>query len=60
MALSPTFSAEREPRLRPLLPRLETPSRELFVVYHADLRANPRVAAFTSWLGRRLSGASSA
>jgi DNA-binding transcriptional LysR family regulator len=60
VALLPTFTAEREPRLRPLLPRLEGPSRDLFVVYHADLRANPRVSAFTSWLGRLLSGATSA
>jgi DNA-binding transcriptional LysR family regulator len=60
LALLPTFTAEREPRLRPLLPRLACPSRELWLVYHADLRANPRVAAFTSWLGRRISGAVSA
>jgi len=38
--------AEREPRLKRLLPRLQGPRRELWFVTHRDLRSAPRIAAF--------------
>jgi DNA-binding transcriptional LysR family regulator len=50
IALLPTFVAAREPRLVPVLPRLETPVRDVFVVTHSELRKNARVAAVTAWL----------
>lgn len=52
IALLPVFVGSREPRLRRLLPRLLGPTRELWAVSHADLRANARVQAGVVWLGR--------
>jgi DNA-binding transcriptional LysR family regulator len=50
IALLPMFAAPREPRLLPVLPRLQTPSREAWVVTHSDLKKNARVAAVIDWL----------
>jgi DNA-binding transcriptional LysR family regulator len=50
LALLPTFTARREPRLRRLFPRLPGPARDMWGVTHADLRGTPRVTAFLGWL----------
>jgi len=50
IALLPQFIADREPRLRRLLPRLVGPAREMWAATHADLRGNARTAAFLAWL----------
>jgi DNA-binding transcriptional LysR family regulator len=55
LALLPVFSATREPRLRRLFPRQIGPTRELWGVFHADMRQNPRIAAFLGWLSQVLS-----
>jgi len=54
LALLPLFSAAREPRLRQLFPRQIGPTRELWGVFHADMRHNPRIAAFLGWLSQVL------
>ena len=54
LALLPVFSAARDLRLRPLFPRLTGPTRELWGVFHADMRGNPRIAAFLGWLSEVL------
>jgi len=54
LALLPVFSAAREPRLRRLFPRQIGPTRELWGVFHADMRGNPRIAAFLGWLSEVL------
>lgn len=54
LALLPVFSAAREPRLRQLFPRQTGPSRTLWGVFHADLRQEPRSAAFLGWLSQVL------
>lgn len=46
VALLANLVAEREPRLKRLLPRLAAPRRELWFVTHRDLRGAARVAAF--------------
>jgi len=56
IALLPTFVAAREPRLQRLVPRLLGPSREIWGVIHADMRANARTAAFLAWLARLVAG----
>jgi DNA-binding transcriptional LysR family regulator len=50
LALLPVFTGARDSRLVQLFPRQRGPSRELFAVYHTDLRGKPRVASFLSWL----------
>ena len=50
IALLPVFVAAREARLRRLLPRVATPSRDLWAVTHVDMRSNARVEAFVVWL----------
>jgi DNA-binding transcriptional LysR family regulator len=50
IALLPSFVAAREPKLRPVLPRLAGPNREMWIVTHSDLRDNARTAAFVNWL----------
>jgi DNA-binding transcriptional LysR family regulator len=52
IALLPTFVASHDHRLQRLLPRLVGPSREMWGVTHADMRANPRIAACLAWLAR--------
>jgi DNA-binding transcriptional LysR family regulator len=52
IALLPVFVAAREPRLRRLLPRVAGPTRDLWAVTHADMRANARVEVFIAWLLR--------
>ncbi|HEY8923009.1 MAG TPA: LysR family transcriptional regulator [Polyangia bacterium] len=56
LALLPVFSAAREPRLRQLFPRQPGPTRELWGVFHADLRRSSRIAAFLGWLSQVLEG----
>jgi len=58
LALLPVFVADKEPRLRRLMPRLVGPARELWAVSHVDLRDNARVAACISWLESAVAGAS--
>lgn len=50
LALLPVFSARREPRLKHLFPRQAGPARELWSVFHSDLRGNPRLTTFLTWL----------
>ena len=50
LALLPVFSATREPRIRQLFTRQSGPSRELWGVFHSDLRGNSRVSSFLAWL----------
>jgi DNA-binding transcriptional LysR family regulator len=50
IALLPTFVEAREPRLRRVLPKVAGPVRDTFLVTHADLRTNARVAAFVTWM----------
>ena len=52
IALLGTFVAAREPRLVPVLPRAATPSRDMWLVVHADMRRNARVAAVIEWLAK--------
>jgi DNA-binding transcriptional LysR family regulator len=56
IALLPTFTAAKEARLKPVLPRLVVPTREMWGVIHADLRANVRTVAFLAWLTRVVGG----
>lgn len=50
LVLLPSFVAQRDPRLRRLLPRLQCPSRELWGVTHADLKDNARVKVFLQFV----------
>lgn len=52
LALLPLFVASREPRLRQLFPRRAGPSRELWGVFHSDLRQNSSVSIFLEWLSQ--------
>jgi DNA-binding transcriptional LysR family regulator len=54
LALLPVFTGARDPRLRQLFPRQEGPSRELWGVFHSDMRGNSRVSSFLTWLGNVL------
>jgi len=56
LALLPLFTASREPRIRQLFPRLVGPTRELWGVFHSDLRGNPSVSTFLGWLSDVLEG----
>jgi DNA-binding transcriptional LysR family regulator len=55
IALLGTLVAAREPRLVPLLPRTPTPTRDMWLVVHQDVRPNARVAAVVDWLTRATS-----
>ncbi|MCE9573134.1 MAG: LysR family transcriptional regulator [Deltaproteobacteria bacterium] len=50
IALVGTFIAPHEPRLVPVLPALQPPPRDLWLVMHQDLRGTARVAAVSAWL----------
>jgi DNA-binding transcriptional LysR family regulator len=50
LALLPIFSASRDRRLHQLFPGHSAPARELWVVFHSDLRGNPRISSFSGWL----------
>jgi hypothetical protein len=50
LALLPVFTGARDARLQQLFPRQPGPSRELFAVFHSDLRGNTRVSSFLSWI----------
>ncbi len=54
IALLGTFLAAREPRLVPVLPRAATPTRDMWLVVHEDMRRNARVAAVVEWLTRAI------
>ena len=56
IALLPAFIANREPRLKQLLPRRVLPAREMWGVIHSDLRTNARTVACVAWLTRVLGG----
>ena len=46
LALLPVFAAGREPRIRQLFSRQSGPTRELWGVFHSDMRSSPRVSRF--------------
>lgn len=50
LALLPLFIGAREPRLRQLFARHRGPTRELWGVFHADMRGNSRISSFLDWL----------
>ena len=50
LALLPIFSAKRDLRLRQLFTGHTAPSRELWIVFHSDLRGDPRISKFSEWL----------
>ena len=50
IALLGTVVAAREPRLVPVLPSVQPPPREAWLVVHQDTRRTPRVAAVLDWL----------
>jgi len=50
IALLGTVVAAREPRLVPVLPSVQPPPREAWLVVHQDVRKTPRVAAVLEWL----------
>jgi DNA-binding transcriptional LysR family regulator len=52
VALLGSFVAPHDPRLVPLLPRVVGPEREVYAVFHSDLRDNPRVSIVVQWLAR--------
>ena len=50
LVLLPELLGRADARLVPVLPRLELPGRELWLVFHGDLRAHARVQAVSRWL----------
>lgn len=54
IALLPTFVAARERRLCAVLPKLEIPTRTLWLVCHQQMRENARVKLVNQWLIREL------
>jgi DNA-binding transcriptional LysR family regulator len=56
LALLPVFMGARDTRLRQLFPRQNAPRRELWAVFHADLRDDSRISTFLSWVGDALAG----
>lgn len=54
LALLPVFMASREPHIRRLFARHAGPARELWAVFHLDMRGNPRLSAFLAWLAEVL------
>jgi len=60
IALLSSAFARSDPRLEPVLPRLEPPVLEVWSVAHADLRSSARVNVTRTWLeglARGLAGA---
>jgi DNA-binding transcriptional LysR family regulator len=53
LALLPTFTAEAERRLVAVPVQRPPPGREVWIVTHADTRANARVRAVVTWLRER-------
>jgi DNA-binding transcriptional LysR family regulator len=60
IALLPTFIAPHEPRLTPILGRIEGPRRDIWTAAHADMRKNARVAVLLEWLAATFAGTRSA
>ncbi|WP_437682318.1 LysR substrate-binding domain-containing protein [Sorangium sp. So ce131] len=56
LALMPVAFQGAEPRLVRVLPRLDLPARDVWGVFHADLRANARVKAVLAWGAEALQG----
>jgi len=56
LALLPLFTASREPRLRQLFPRQVGPTRELWAVFHSDMRATLQISTFLRWVSEVLEG----
>jgi len=50
IALLGSFIARREPRLVPVLPSLQPPGRDVWLVVHRDLRRSARVNAVLAWI----------
>ncbi len=50
LAVLPTAFEIADPRLTRLLPRAPLPTRDLWMVFHRDLRTNARVTALCAWL----------
>jgi DNA-binding transcriptional LysR family regulator len=50
LVLLPELLGRADARLIPVLPRLELPTRELWLVFHGDLRPHARVQAVSHWL----------
>jgi DNA-binding transcriptional LysR family regulator len=56
VALLTRSVAEEDPRLSPVLPRIEPPPNAIWAVTHPDLRASARVAAALRWLEELVRG----
>lgn len=52
IALLGTFVAAREPRLVPVLPAVQPPPRDAWVVVHEDVRKRARIRVMLDWLAR--------
>ncbi|MFO0547299.1 MAG: LysR family transcriptional regulator [Polyangiaceae bacterium] len=52
IALLATFVGSREERVVPVLPTLEPPPRETWIVVHRDVRKSARIAAVLAWLSQ--------
>jgi DNA-binding transcriptional LysR family regulator len=56
LAFLPVIAGAREGRLRQLFPRHDGPGRDLWGVFHADVRGDSRISTFLSWMGDVLAG----
>lgn len=56
LAVLPTFVAAGDARLVAMLSRSPPPSRDVWIVTHADARKNARVRALAAWLAARFGG----
>jgi DNA-binding transcriptional LysR family regulator len=54
LALLPVFVGARRTDLRQLFPRQPGPTRDLWAVFHSDMRRNARVSTFLAWLATAL------
>jgi DNA-binding transcriptional LysR family regulator len=50
LVMLPSFTGERDPRLRPVLAGIVSVKRELWLAFHEDMRGLPRVHAVTSFV----------
>ena len=50
LALLPVFCARNEPRIAQLFTRHAAPSRDLWGVFHTDLRVDARISIFFAWV----------
>ncbi len=50
ISIQPQLFAQTNPQLQPLLPSIELPGHEIWLVYHQDLRQIPRVRAVAGFL----------